>query len=593
VLKNASGNLRLGADVTLDSPYDSARLLYTGQRWVKLDSADVAVPNSDLSFLYRYFTDTGIIGGYYDVMVPYATLAGSYLYACYRFLAQTATGVRHLMAIYDGVPTLTKWHSDGSVTKTGSWADSTVTDIPNGGTVARSNTAGDTIAASVSGHTLFLRSYLNNGNGGFGLVAIDGDYTAANRLPAVVSGDFKAITNVVDNGAGLCRVTAASHGFGNNAQIIIEDVAGATGVNGTHVITTIDSNTFDLQGSTFGGTYTSGGTAGFFAQADLGKRWIDYQGSAPFTDEWDPLADGLSDGAHTITAQVKGTNRGNGASGGRVYVIGFAAASAGYLPNDGAGYGMAIWREAHNFRQTGNSAVVAAPEIDPVDGSNPSGYGSKLYLGDIHGNETQSAITYKVDGEAVSLSAGSYASGFRIEIARVGQVTHPAIGGAAVANRTTTFIGTISDVGTLRVLETWAWVYAAKSYTSYFGMIPAGRQNRNLGGVLNDQFDRALVGATEISDLGDNDDTNKGQLQAATIEFFHTTLHNLRWRAKIDVQKNVNSWLKGSPLFAFMADRSDGLDKGYFARSVVGTNVEDIAISDVFEVDTYYKLWRE
>ena len=72
--------------------------------------------------------------------------------------------------------------------------------------------------------------------------------------------DTGSITNVVNNGSGLCRVTSASHKLQTNDRVTITGVNGATGVNGTHLVTTIDANTFDLQGSTFGGTYTDGGT---------------------------------------------------------------------------------------------------------------------------------------------------------------------------------------------------------------------------------------------------------------------------------------------------------------------------------------------
>jgi len=71
--------------------------------------------------------------------------------------------------------------------------------------------------------------------------------------------DTGTITNVVSNG-GLCRVTSANHGLLTGHRVTISGVGGATGVNGTHTITQIDANTFDCQGSTFGGSYTSGGT---------------------------------------------------------------------------------------------------------------------------------------------------------------------------------------------------------------------------------------------------------------------------------------------------------------------------------------------
>jgi hypothetical protein len=70
-----------------------------------------------------------------------------------------------------------------------------------------------------------------------------------------------AISNVVNNGSGACRVTATAHGFSTNDVITNAGIVGATEANGAFVITVIDANTFDLNGSTFTAAYVSGGTA--------------------------------------------------------------------------------------------------------------------------------------------------------------------------------------------------------------------------------------------------------------------------------------------------------------------------------------------
>jgi len=67
------------------------------------------------------------------------------------------------------------------------------------------------------------------------------------------------ITNVVNNGSGLYRVTTAGHPFSTDDSVTIEQVVGTEGVNQTWQVTKIDANTIDLQSSTFAGTYTSGG----------------------------------------------------------------------------------------------------------------------------------------------------------------------------------------------------------------------------------------------------------------------------------------------------------------------------------------------
>ena len=68
-----------------------------------------------------------------------------------------------------------------------------------------------------------------------------------------------AISNVQNNGSGLIRVTAASHGLSTGNKVYIKSVGGTTEANGGWIVTFVDSNNIDLQSSTFTNTYTSGG----------------------------------------------------------------------------------------------------------------------------------------------------------------------------------------------------------------------------------------------------------------------------------------------------------------------------------------------
>jgi hypothetical protein len=71
----------------------------------------------------------------------------------------------------------------------------------------------------------------------------------------------KTVTNCVDNGAGLIRVTATAHGFSTGDKIAVYGVTGTTEANGAWTITRVDANTFDLQASAFVNAYVAGGTA--------------------------------------------------------------------------------------------------------------------------------------------------------------------------------------------------------------------------------------------------------------------------------------------------------------------------------------------
>ena len=74
------------------------------------------------------------------------------------------------------------------------------------------------------------------------------------------------------------------------------------------------------------------------------------------------------------------------------------------------------------------------------------------------------------------------------------------------------------------------------------------------------------------------------------MEFYHATAHRLRARVTMpDPSKNVNDWADPTAM-AFVQDRSDGVDKAYFGRSVGGA--ETVAVNDVHASETGWHVWR-
>ena len=69
-----------------------------------------------------------------------------------------------------------------------------------------------------------------------------------------------SVSNAVDNGSGLVRITSAAHGRTTGEKIFISGILGTTEANGGWIVTVISATELDLQGSTFTNTYTSGGT---------------------------------------------------------------------------------------------------------------------------------------------------------------------------------------------------------------------------------------------------------------------------------------------------------------------------------------------
>jgi hypothetical protein len=83
-------------------------------------------------------------------------------------------------------------------------------------------------------------------------------------------GDELLVSNVVSNGGpGLCRLTTANTipaYYITGTTMYVAGVSGATGCNGSFAVTRINNATLDLQGSTFGGAYTSGGLVTYSTQ---------------------------------------------------------------------------------------------------------------------------------------------------------------------------------------------------------------------------------------------------------------------------------------------------------------------------------------
>ncbi len=83
--------------------------------------------------------------------------------------------------------------------------------------------------------------------------------------------------------AGLIRLTVATHGYESGDKVNVQGVGGVSAATGQWIITVISANTFDLVGSVFAGTYTSGGTClryfagGLFQTIAVGPSFADYR----------------------------------------------------------------------------------------------------------------------------------------------------------------------------------------------------------------------------------------------------------------------------------------------------------------------------
>lgn len=96
------------------------------------------------------------------------------------------------------------------------------------------------------------------------MLLTDGPYdnvnvTATTLTPsAAVNAAGVAVTATASSG-GLIRVTAVAHTLNTSDHAIVSSVNGTLEANGMWIVTRIDANTVDLQGSTFVNAWTSGG----------------------------------------------------------------------------------------------------------------------------------------------------------------------------------------------------------------------------------------------------------------------------------------------------------------------------------------------
>lgn len=147
-----------------------------------------AAPLDETVYLWRNFATTGARSNEHEVYVPMH--GGRYAVYTFKDYIASSGGALYFGRMKEGLPVVNLASNDASVTKVGTWAASANAAAYNG-TSLQSSTAGDTMTATVTGHTLILRAFVTT-NGGFGTVAIDGDFTAANRLPAVTQTEVDA-----------------------------------------------------------------------------------------------------------------------------------------------------------------------------------------------------------------------------------------------------------------------------------------------------------------------------------------------------------------------------------------------------------------
>lgn len=136
--------------------------------------------------------------------------------------------------------------------------------------------AGAYTSGGVVDRVLRPLSVVNNGGLIRILTSIDhlyesGDRVNVSALPGITNGtgqwtismipEVVNVTGAVDNGSGLIRLEVLAHNLVTGESVVVANVGGVPNATGTWIVTRIDASHVDLQGSTFAGLYTTGGTA--------------------------------------------------------------------------------------------------------------------------------------------------------------------------------------------------------------------------------------------------------------------------------------------------------------------------------------------
>lgn len=113
------------------------------------------------------------------------------------------------------------------------------------------------------------------------------------RLRSQNHGAYKSVTGAVAGTGNVIRLTVTAHGYTTGNTVWVDSLNGVTNgvaeVRGNYVVTVIDANTIDLDGTTFGGTYVAGSgrvaVAGAPTAVSMQFQFINCQDYAELTAE--------------------------------------------------------------------------------------------------------------------------------------------------------------------------------------------------------------------------------------------------------------------------------------------------------------------
>lgn len=430
----------------------------------------------------------------------YVPVGGGY-YSGFGYGTWSLAGavVNHLGRQFIGVVGTWRNHLASGVVKSGAgWATSTL-NYASDGTVTRSADAGNTYTDTVTGHTIIMRS-LQMTDAGFGVVSIDGDWTAANRLPIFTQEDYDA---------GLCRLS------------------------------------------------------------DIGKRYIAQGASVVVSDYHIPIAEGLTDGPHTVVIEVCGTKR-SAQTSTRIYVGGLIGCSSADIGQPlGATRVIGKLRDVQDLRTSSASALIYTPEVEKALAA-----GTFEFLGEVHAAETLVAERMMMDGVAVTLAAGEYKPGTTLVIDRVSTIASTDATTTPVCEKRSRMTFSALGVCPLVVHQSQKWL-VDKIVRNEFPLMLVAGQRALPSSTEQPNFNQCNLGGvwqSVPSDFTGDAAAQRGNVPAQYAILSSNQHDVVAYATMLDGGQAVNYWADSVPDLVYLHDRSeDKLDKVYFASSTAST----------------------
>lgn len=473
------------------------------------------------------------------------------------------------------------WNTSGTgVTKVGTWTAST----PTGAYAANtySLTAGETIEFAVTGHTLVSRNTTST-NAGYAIVAIDGDFTLANRLPLFTAADLAS---------SLCRagdvgkryINTYNAGVYADYHILLADNLTDTAHTVKFEVTGTKPAASSAARAYIGGVI--GCSASDAAQAINGTRVVAH--IIPVND-----AHGAGGSAMLLTPEIE--------KAGAVFVANTASSTTVTISSVTSGT-VAVGQTISGAGIPANATIasfgtftvvagtgtiiISAAATATATGVTITGNGQYEFLGDVHGAETGESFKLYVDGvDQTALAAGAYLSGECITIETAATVANTDATGTPVMRKriNATYNATYSRYPAVFSFKA-DWLVAKRCRYAYPMMLPMGEGKVGTALTINNWWNSCVLGdyIAPTAAFTTNGNAQNGKVTALKA-VISSTLHDFTATAEfLDNGESMNYFQKSSPYNVFLHDRSDGYDKVYFARSTL-FNLETFAVGDSYK----------